>query len=164
MPGVVSNSSPLIHLAKINRLPLVERLYGKIVVPLAVWREAVEEGRNSPDALQISEAKWITVMEAQPSLLLRNLQTSLGAGESEAIALALEQNANLILMDDREGRQAARSAGLHVTGLMGILLASWQRGWVSHLEPCLDDLAATGFRLNGVLRDQILDLERKLNA
>ena len=67
MLKVVSNSSPLIHLAKVNLLNLLYNQFNEILIPRAVWKEAVEESGNEPDAKAISKANWIKIQEVSAS-------------------------------------------------------------------------------------------------
>ena len=156
MLKVVSNSSPLIHLAKIGRLELLEKQFAEILVPTTVWREAVEEGGALPDADILAGSNWIRVLTVADSPLLRNLRTGLHAGEAEAIALALEINADLVLLDETEARHYGEVHGLHVTGLMGVLLAAYEQRSIPSLKDCLDLLEETGFYLSEDLRRSVL--------
>jgi predicted nucleic acid-binding protein len=79
----------------------------------------------------------------------------LGRGESEAIHLAKERNANLILLDDKKARRVAEEHGLTVTGTLGILLIAHQKGFVE-MPAILRDLLRCGFRLSEKLAAQIL--------
>src|SRR5260370_20212983 len=99
---VVCNSSPLIALDRIGHLDLLERVFGSVLVPPAV-------------VLQITPAlvppAWITARSLTQPLGSQLLGTSLGPGESEAIALALEIGATWVVLDDRSGAKAGESAG-----------------------------------------------------
>ena len=100
---VVSSSSPLIHLAKIGRLNLLKEFFDQIIVPEAVHRECVEE-KHREDARKIAEAEWIVVLKVKDQKLKKALMMNLDEGEAEAIVLALEEGADLILLDDYEAR------------------------------------------------------------
>lgn len=102
MALVVSDSSTLIHLASIGRLSLLPKFYGHVTIPPAVWREVVEQGGNRPGAIEVEEALqegWIQVAAAADTALLRLLGRDLDDGESEVIALAVERQAALVLLD-----------------------------------------------------------------
>ncbi|MEK9148520.1 MAG: DUF3368 domain-containing protein, partial [Candidatus Desantisbacteria bacterium] len=96
MLKVVSNSSPLIHLAKIGLLDLLAEQFNQILIPKAVWKETVEEGGDEPDAKIIAQASWIKVEKVSSSPLFTTLLALLDKGEAEAIALAIEIGADLI--------------------------------------------------------------------
>ncbi|MGA1823404.1 MAG: DUF3368 domain-containing protein [bacterium] len=162
MLRVVSNSSPLIHLAKIDLLNLLHSQFDEILIPRAVWREAVEEGGNEPDAKAISQASWIKVQDVSSSPLLTTLLAFLDKGESEAIALAIEIGADLILLDDSDARKTAEIYGLNKIGLLGVLIKAKQRGNIPSLKVCLDQLCSTGFRLSEkIYDDAIQSVEKK---
>ena len=108
MQKVVSNSSPIIHLAKIGKFSLLREYYNTIMVPESVFKECVAEGKDRKEVEAIKKAEWIRVAEVQDRKLVKLLQSSLDDGESEAIALSLESGADLILLDDADAREKAR--------------------------------------------------------
>ena len=112
MQKVVSNSSSIIHLAKIGKLSLLREYFNTIMVPESVLKECVAEGKDRKEVEAIKKAEWIRVAEVQDKKLVKLLQSSLDDGESEAIALSLESGADLILLDDSDEREKARIYGL----------------------------------------------------
>ncbi|MCL0080191.1 DUF3368 domain-containing protein [Dehalococcoidia bacterium] len=118
MLKVVSNSSPLIHLGKIGLLDLLAEQFNQILIPRAVWQEAVEEGGDEPDAKAIAAASWIKVQDVPSSPLLTTLLAFLDKGEAEAIALAMEIGADLILLDESDARRIAGLYNIRKTGLL----------------------------------------------
>jgi predicted nucleic acid-binding protein len=155
----VSNTSPLLNLAIIGRLELVRAQFGSVVVPPAVAGEfRLEEGRPGSSALHRAvEDGWIAVEEPSDDPLIRTLRQDLDRGESEAITLAVEKEAGLILLDEREGRRRARNVGLEVTGALGILARADRRGELDSLSGALDRLEdEAGFWIGSALREQIL--------
>ncbi len=153
---VVSNSTPLIHLAKIGRLALLRKFFGEILIPEAVYRECVIEGGDIEDARTIKNAEWIRVERIADERLKRSLMIELDEGESEAIVLALEKSAELALIDDYDGREVAKALGLRVTGTIGILLKAKFTGRVTSLKDELERLRDTGFWLSEGLYEKIL--------
>jgi len=105
--SIVSNASPLINLARLGKLELLRQLYGELMIPEAVWREVVVEGRGQPGAEEVEAATWIKRQAVRNTQLVRALEQNLGSGEAEAIALALETGAELLLIDERLGRETA---------------------------------------------------------
>ena len=88
---------------------------------------------------------------------MASLQITLDAGEAEAIALASEIGAGLLLMDESDGRAEARSLGLQVTGTLGVLLRARQVGMLPALKPVLDALIQKhSFRLSRSFYEQAL--------
>ena len=92
---VVSNSSPLINLAWIDQLHLLPEFYGEILIPEAVWDEIVIQGSGQPGAKEVGNSAWITARKVKNTDLVLALRQELDAGEAEAIALALEEEAAL---------------------------------------------------------------------
>ncbi len=159
---VVSNSSPLIHLSKISRLNLLKDFFSEVIVPEAVYKECVVEGGDRDDARKIAKAKWIKVLKIRDEKLKRAFMMELDEGEAEAIVLALEESADLILLDDYEARRVARSFGLSVTGTVGILIRAKREGKVESLKDEIEKLMKTGFWLNRELYERILEESREL--
>ncbi len=146
MPKVVSNSSPLIHLAKINRLDLLKSYFQNVIISEAVYRECVVDGKDRHDVELIKKADWIKLFKIKDQRLTRILQTQLDFGESETIVLSLEIGADLILLDDYDARQKARLFGLKITGTLGILLRAKIDGKIKILKEEIEKLKLNGFR------------------
>lgn len=154
---VVSNASPLVNLARIGQLSLLHHLFGEVLVPEAVWEEVVVRGRNQPGAEEIGAATWIERASVANRQLVHALRQDLDSGEAEAIALAVEIDADLLLMDERLGRKTAAHFGLRYVGLVGILSEAKQRGLVRELRHLLDQLRnMAGFWLSSALYQQVL--------
>jgi uncharacterized protein len=84
------------------------------------------------------------------------LRASLGPGESEAIALALEVSAAWLIVDDRAARRLAQALGLTVIGTLGVLLAAKRHGFLAAVQPWMDSLAQHGFRIGADLYERVL--------
>ena len=154
---IVSNSSPLINLARIGKLDLLHHLYSELTVPAAVWREVVVEGAGKAGADEVESASWIKNKTVSNKELVRALQQELDPGEAEAIALAVEIEAEFLLMDDHLGRETARHFGLRYTGLIGVLIEAKHKRFITSVKPCLDQLRdIAGFRLSDVLYTRVL--------
>jgi predicted nucleic acid-binding protein len=155
---VISDTSPLINLAWIGRFSLLEQLYSSLLIPPSVWQEAVQVGVGQPGSAEIKAANWIQVVEVQNTPLVIALQQDLDAGEAEAIALALEKNADLLLIDERLGRKTASHFGLSYIGLIGVLISAKRRGLLTALKPELDKLRqVAGFYISEPLYHRILE-------
>lgn len=154
---IISDSSPLISLARIGRLDLLRRLYGELVVPQAVWHEITVQGAGQAGAEEIRLASWIKTLTVENDELVLALQRDLGAGESEAIALALEKQVDLLLMDERLGRETALYFGIHCIGLLGVLTEAKLKGEVDAIKPIIDMLRnRAGYRISDVLYQRVL--------
>jgi predicted nucleic acid-binding protein len=160
---IVSNASPLINLARIGKLDLLRQLYGEILLPEAVWHEVVVDGAGQPGANEVEAAAWIGRRSAKNKQLVQALLQELDAGEAEAIALALEEGADWLLMDEPLGRESARHLKLRCIGLVGVLLAAKRKGLIPAIKPCLDALRdLAGFRLKDSLYTRILKDENEV--
>lgn len=117
---VVSNAGPLIALAKIEQFELLRELFGKLCIPQAVYDEVVVIGAGKAGANETRQGvgNWIEVKKVKDLVMVKSLLTKLGKGESEAIALALEMKADLVLLDDYKARATAEFMGLNMTGTM----------------------------------------------
>ena len=154
---VVSDTSVLINLTWLDRLSLLHKLYGGLIIPPAVWHEVVERGAGKPGANEVKAADWILVREVVNMTLVRALRLDLDAGEAEAIALALEVNSDFLLMDERLGRATAQHFGLRYIGLIGVLLMARQQKLITKIKPDLDRLRqAAGFYISDSLYERIL--------
>lgn len=133
----VSNTSPLSGLAYIGRLPLLRSRFAEIWIPPAVWREL----KAHPDASARTEIEnavrdnWIQLGAPSRSHLLLTLSSRLDQAEAEAIALATEINADVVLLDERDGRRIAKQVGLPTTGVLGLLLRAKLNGEIPALKP-----------------------------
>jgi hypothetical protein len=127
------------------------------LIPEAVWQEVVEDGEGQPGAEEIRQADWVERAEVSNRQLVRSLRQELDPGEAEAIALAVEINADWLLMDERLGRQTARHFGLGYIGLIGILKVAKRRGEIAALRPLLEQLRdLAGFRVSPAMYEQAL--------
>lgn len=140
---VVSDSSPLIALASIGHLDLLRALYGRVLIPEAV-RDEVSGDIDRRGAREILLADWIEVRPASDTIDLYLARTLVDAGEAEAIGLAIELNAELLIVDERRARDLATTMGLRITGVVGVLLEAKKRALVPAIKPVLDALSATG--------------------
>ncbi|MBK7894738.1 MAG: DUF3368 domain-containing protein [Anaerolineaceae bacterium] len=155
---VVSDTSTLINLARLGELELLQKLYDEIHVPTAVWHEVVEKGRGKPGAANIEKAPWITVRNVSNQEFVKALRQDLDAGESEAIALALELQADLLLMDERLGRATAQYFGLKYIGLLGVLVLAKKKSHIPEIRPLINRLRnEVGFYISEALYKRVLE-------
>ena len=145
---VVSNSSPLIALARIQRLNLLPAIFESVLIPAAVAREI----RPSVPAVPA----WLQVRAPAAPLPGHVSRRRLGDGELEAIALAIELNADPIIIDDRPARHLAEASGLNVIGTLGLLLGARRVGLIDRIRPELDSLLKTSFFLSPELYNELL--------
>lgn len=154
MPKVVSNTTPILSLLKINRLDLLKQLYTQIYIPEAVYKE-IEAGKTKEFYKDLSKIDWIKIAEIQDKQAVKYF-LDLDSGEAEAIVLASEINADLIILDEKLGRFHAKHADLKVTGTIGILLKAKTDGLISELKPLLNELTKKDVWISEKLKREIL--------
>ena len=121
----VSDSTPLIHFGTINRLDLLRSMYGQIVITEAVYREVVTEGiaLGKMDAFLVEKAigDWVEIINPKGYAGEICSRYGIHIGEAESILLARELDAGLLLINERDGRRAAKNAGVKVKGTIGVI-------------------------------------------
>lgn len=153
---VVCNTSPLILLAKIGRLDLLPQLYEEVVIPASVLHEIrAKRGTEARSIGALVRSHKFRLRRATRRAL-KALPADLGAGEREAIALAVELGADLVVLDDQQGRQVARETGLSVTGTIGIFLEAWKRSMIPSMRRELDRLIEAGMWIDEAFYHRIL--------
>lgn len=143
---VVADTSPLNYLIRLGLPEVLHVTYGRVVVPIAVMTEMLHP--DAPDevrAFAASPPTWLEPVRA--SRIDRTLPTELGAGEREAISLALELRADLLLIDERAGRQEAESRNIEVAGTLAILLKASLLG-LAEFPETIQRLRGMGFRVS----------------
>ena len=154
---VISDTSVLINLAWLGRLTLLHTLYEELIIPTAVWQEVVEKGAGKPGADEIKASDWIKPKAVANENLVIALRQDLDAGEAEAIALALELKADLLLIDERLGRETAQHLGIKYIGLIGVLILAKQSDLLENMRPDLDILRqVAGFYISDELYRRVL--------
>lgn len=155
MPKVVSNTTPIISLLKLNLLDILPQLYDKVYIPLAVFNE-IEAGKAKGFYKDLSEVDWVKVTEIQDKQAVKYF-IDLDSGEAEAIVLATELNADLILLDEKLGRIHAKHADLKVTGTIGILIKAKTVGLIGEIKPLLNELTEKDVWIDERLKKVILE-------
>ena len=162
---VISDTTPIISLIKINQLELLNHMFGDVQVPDAVYEELISNSRFQSEAEQILRAEYITkvVVEDKKSVALLRRATGLDAGESEAIILSDEIKADLLLMDELKGRQVAKQMGLNIMGTIGILMTAFEEKLLSadEIEQCAEVLRSNGRHISDRLYEQLMEKIRK---
>ncbi len=151
----ISNTSPLLYLNLTNQLELLPRIYQTITIPQAVVDELAEGGKQGvrvPDPAMFS---WLRVVPVRSQALIP-VVTDLGAGETEVIALALENPGSLVIIDDQLGRRVANMRGLTLTGTLGILVKAKQLGHIPAVRPAVEALRHAGLWLAHDLVSRVL--------
>lgn len=156
---IISNTSPIINLSKINKLNLIEKLYRKIIIPKAVYDELIIKGHDKENILAIQsliDINIIEVSEVQNNKLVKALEKDLDPGESAAIVLAVELDAELILLDEKDAREIAEIYNLNKTGFIGILLKAKEKGIINSVKKYLNMAIDNGFWIDEKLYNKII--------
>lgn len=152
----VVDTSPLIFLAKLDRLDLLKRGADQVVAPPAVFREIDEYLDAASEKIEEAKRSWLSVRTAEDRRLVDVLMADLDAGESEVIALALELEAERVVLDDLDARRRAHRVGISPVGTLGLLLAAKLRGELQSLRAEIDRLRDAGFRVSPTLSQALL--------
>jgi hypothetical protein len=156
--AIVSNTSPLIALSAIGDFDLLPQIFASVLIPKAVERE-IKAGTEPWHVKVAAEgailAGWMTVVSSPTRATLCASQEHLGAGEAEAIELAVEQKLP-VLIDDRLGRKAAAKLNLMVTGTLGVLAKAKLNGLIREVAPRIQRLRGAGIHYSNALVDRIL--------
>lgn len=159
---IVSNSGPLINLAKVGQFALLQYLFQHIMIPSEVFEEVVVRGAGQPGAVETHAAQWIVREMLDHSDITNLLAAELDRGEAEAIALALQEKADWLLIDERVGRRFAQQVGLKVKGTLGVLLEGVRRGFIDDLQPLLDMLVARGTWIAPATYAEVVKLSQEI--
>jgi uncharacterized protein len=154
---IVSDTSPINNLAAINQLQLLQQLYGTILIPEAVYRELTDPIFPVAGAAEVRTLDWIQRLSVTDRTVVEALCNELDVGEAEAIALALETKAELVLIDERRGRLVAGRLNLKYTGILGVLVEAKSRGLITEVKPLLNALIhQAGFWISAPLYNSVL--------
>ena len=154
---VIINTSPIFYLHRIGYLHILEKLYGKIVVPYAVLTELEEGRRHGEDVPEIRIYDWIKIKNVKVPEFIK-LIPDLGQGEAEVLALGCEESDSLIIIDDAIARKISRIQKLKFTGTAGVLLRGKKEGYVKEIKSVIKRLKEVGFYLSDELIVEILRL------
>ena len=152
---VVSDSSPLIALSSIDRLDLMQLLFDTVVIPVSVRDEVI----GTATKIGVELPSFISVEPVAADLPVRFLKLNLHAGESEAIALALERGVQGIILDDKQAREIADELGLKVIGTLGLLILAKRKGLLSEVRPVMAQIIErVNFRITPSVLNRALSL------
>ena len=155
---IICDNSPLSALLAVGELDLLSKIYGEVIIPEAVFIEIKALENKGIDIQPILDATWIKVYKVSSK---ENLvfPPKFHAGEIEAMLLALELNADLLIIDEHEGRKMAASLGIKIVGLLGILIRAKKDGFITSLNDILTKLQnRSNFRLSSSLIKQALEI------
>ena len=151
---IIADSSPLISLAIIDKLYLLEEYFEEIFVPTAVYEEICSKNKPFSEKLKVFLSN--KVLEVKNQHIVLTLNEKIDLGEAQAIALAFEKNADFIILDDLKARKTAIRNGLSVIGTLGLLLDAKKAGKISNLGNTIKKLTDNDIRLSDKLIADIL--------
>lgn len=158
---VVSDTTPLISLLKINCLDLLEKLFGQVIIPQSVFDELTADERFQMEADQIKSSRYILVrtVSSMESVNILKRATGLDQGESEAIVLTDEIKADLLLMDEAKGRSISNQMGLRIMGTIGMIMAAYENRifTAEMVKKCIDSLQQAGRHISQKHYKMLLD-------
>jgi predicted nucleic acid-binding protein len=142
----IINASPIISLAKVNQLQLLEKLCREFLIPQAVAREILA-GPSGDPARQALERGWgqVVVPKNVPPELV---EWGLGPGETSVMAIALERQSAVSVLDDASARTCAKTLGLNVIGTLGVILRAKRKGFIDSASDQLKNLREAGLHLD----------------
>ena len=138
---IVANTTPIISLASIHHLELLEKLFGKIMIAEAVYHEI--KAKQHYGYFEIDK-DFIEVLPIRGLLYRDFLLKELDLGEAETIILAKEMKADFVIIDENLGYKMANNIGLTAIRTLSILLRAKELGYISQLKPLLDDMIEKG--------------------
>ncbi len=156
---VVSNTTPLSTLSRVDCLGWISQRWGHVVIPTAVWTELgfLRDAAALDRLRQAKQSGWIRVAAVSATHRVREYLSRLDEGESETLVLAKELEASLVWMDEAAGRSIALDEGLRVTGTAGMVKWAWQQGLIPELRPMLERLRSEGgLYLSDAFIDQVV--------
>ncbi len=158
---VVSDTTPIISLIKINRLDILKRMFGEVHIPEAVFEELTSNVLFKEEIQTVVECEYIKKMSVDnaKSVDLLRRSTNLDVGESEAIVLADSLKNSILLIDEAKGRKIAKTMGLNIMGTIGILLVAYEDGLLDKgsIEECIEVIRNSKLRISESLLDLLHD-------
>jgi predicted nucleic acid-binding protein len=143
---IVSDTSCLIALTKIEKLDLLKELYQEIIITAEVYQEF---GGSLPD--------WIMITDVKNKEKQKELEKRLDKGEASSIALVLEIDNSTLVIDEIKGRKIAQSLDINIIGTIGIILLANKNGLISDVVSTILLLVNKGFRLSDKLIDKLIE-------
>lgn len=149
--AVISDASCIIILDKIDEISILRDLYSNIFITKEIANEC-----------QIKLPNWITVRTYSDDKYFNFLNTFLDAGESSAIALYMEMENPLLILDDLKARKYAKKMNLNITGTLGIINKAKKEGVIKEIQPILEKISKTNFRISEKVIYESLKINNEL--
>ena len=159
MRKIISNTTPIITLLTISKLELLKELYGKLIIPQGVFEE-IEEGKNKDYYTDLSLIDWIEIKSISDKEPLKYI-SDLDKGEAEVIILANEIKADLVIIDEKAGREYANHFNLKLTGTIGVLLKAKELGFINKIKPLLKIMKENGIWISQKFINKVLKIAKE---
>ncbi len=158
MKKVICNASPLIALSSISQLELLEKIFKKVIIPEAVYKEVVEEGKGKTGAKEVGKyvGKWIELKKVKNSNEVNILRSILDYGEAEVIILGQEIKADLLVLGNKEPRLFAKHLGFKIIGTVGILILAHEKGFLENPIKEILKIKEKGFYISDKLIKEVI--------
>lgn len=150
MPNVISDTSCLIVFDKTNALSVLKDLYSRVLITPEVKKEFGEELPAFIEIIPTKDKKYYSLLES-----------IVDPGEASSLALALEIDDSILIIDDLKGRKIAQKVGIRFTGTLGVILAAKDKGTIQSVAPLLDEIKNQNFRISEELEMKFLRLAKE---
>lgn len=155
---IISDTTTLSNLLVVGKTHLLRSLYQEITIPPAVRDELLAFTAMRAAVEEFLAETWVRVDAPTDAISLKLLRISLDGGEAEALALAVEHKADLLIVDEQAARKAALHRGLRIIGLLGILLEAKREGLIDSVQVVINELILkAGFWINPALKREVLN-------
>lgn len=152
---VVANTTPIVSLASVGRLDILEKVFGRIMIPEAVYNEIKAKPGYGYDQV---DSPFIEVCPIQGRVYKKLLLSRLDSGEAETIILATEIAADYVIIDEELGYRFARNVNLNAVRTLSILLRAKERKHIEGVRPILDEMIAKGRWYSAAVRRAFLEM------
>lgn len=160
MRKIIVNSTPLIALAKVNKLEILKGMYEHIIIPEAVYKEVTEKDDVASQRVEAAW-EWIEVRKVDSDLDCRMYKAKLHDGEVEVMLLAQEIGADAVVIDDGAARKTAEYLELPLTGTLGVMIKAKQRGLLEAVMPVVQQMEQNGIFFSKELKEKIRILSKE---
>ena len=156
---VVADTSVILNLCRVQHERLLQQLFQRVLIPAPVADEFVRLAKVQPRFSRLVLPDWIEILPSPQSFPPEVVQAHLDVGESAAIALCLDQHADVLLIDESLGREVAVRLGVRTIGILGVLIAARRRQLIPDVKTVLQRLETeAGFWIAPNLRGRVLAL------
>ena len=153
---IIGDSSALITLATVDKLDILEELFGTLYIPDAVYKEVTKIEKPFNNKLNIFLKDKVKFIDLKIDKL------GLGAGELEAITLYKELNADVLLIDDARAKKYAIVNNVKVIGSLGVLIKAKEKGYIDKVKPLLEKINSSDIYLSRYIINQVLEICKEL--